>query len=347
MCPKVWLGTKILQPDTGTPRGYKYPLPPHRNPSTLSCPTPTKMAYRTTKRGNRSYTRKVTRKGSGGTRRRRSYPTRKRRYSKKMSSKRILNVSSKKKRDVMLQWTNIAANGQVGPFGSGEAILTGNINYMIPWIATARPAVTSNGTGGFPIYEAVRTSSTCYMRGLKEVVSLRSATGDPWKWRRICFRFKGDRIHSLQTGPLRIYDRVEGTDSAGVVRSATNWSGLTQGGAELEQLMFRGLRNLDWVDPWLAPLDTNNISVAYDKTVTLASGNESGFIRNYNRWHPMNKNLTYQDDEIGSGMNVSPWSTQGNRGMGDFYVVDMFKSNGSPEAQLALRYNATLYWHEK
>lgn len=28
-CPKVWLGTKILQPDTGTACGYKYhdPLP--------------------------------------------------------------------------------------------------------------------------------------------------------------------------------------------------------------------------------------------------------------------------------------------------------------------------------
>lgn len=265
-----------------------------------------------------------------------------------MSKKQILNVTSRKKKDVMQQWTNIDA-GQITPgnFAFKEAYLSGNYNYMIPWIATGRPGVGAEGAGGTMIQEAVRTSSTCYMRGLKETISLRTADGDPWRWRRICFTLKGDRIHSLQTPAQILYNRATGSGTSGITRPVTNWPATFIGGAELEQLIFRGVRNLDWVEPTLAPLDTTRISVKYDKTMSLASGNESGFIKTIHRWHPMNKNLVYSDDENGQNMELTPWSTEAKPGMGDYYVVDLFKSNGRPEAQLGLRYNSTLYWHEK
>lgn len=265
-----------------------------------------------------------------------------------MSAKRILNLTSEKKKDVMLQYTNIDYGAITpGAYNQREAALSGNYRYMIPWIATGRPGIDVGGGGANPIDESTRTKTTCYMRGLKESITLRAGDGHPWLWRRICFTLKGDRIHSLQAAGMLLYDRMSGTGSSGVVRPATNWPATAQGGAELEQLMFRGLRNVDWADSFLAPLDTTRITVKYDKTTTLSAGNSEGFIRTYHRWHPMNKNLVYGDDQAGQAVQLTPWSTEGKQGMGDFYVVDLFKSNGNPDAQLGLRYNATLYWHEK
>lgn len=266
-----------------------------------------------------------------------------------MSNKRILNITSVKKRDTMQQWTNIDA-GSISPgtFAFKEATLSGNFTYMIPWIATGRPGLDDNGGGAGPISESVRTKTTVYMRGLKETLSVRSADGDPWRWRRICFTIKGPHIHSLQTANSILYNfQTSSGGAVGVTRPVTNWPATIPGGAELEQLMFKGQRNFDWVDPTIAPLDTTRISVKYDKSMTLAAGNESGFIKTIHRWHPMNKNLVYSDDFPGGGAELTPWSTEGKQGMGDYYVVDLFKSNGRPEATLGLRMNSTLYWHEK
>lgn len=265
-----------------------------------------------------------------------------------MSKKRILNITSRKKRDVMQQVTNIDSGTLTpGTLGFREAYLSGNYNYLIPWIATARPGIDQNGGAAGTIAEATRTLGTCYMRGLKESISVRSADGDPWKWRRICFTLKGDRIHSLQTANQILYNRQGGASASGVTRPVTNWPSTALAGGELEQLIFRGFRNQDWVDTTLAPVDTTRISVKYDKTINLTSGNESGFLKTIHRWHPMNKNIVYGDDQTGQGVELTPWSTEGKQGMGDYYVVDIFKSNGRPEAQLGLRYNSTLYWHEK
>lgn len=287
-------------------------------------------------------------KKSGGTTRRRRYPTKRRRYPRKMSNKRILNVTSKKKRDNMQQITNMDA-GTITPgtLAAREAFLNGNNIFMIPWIPTARPAVGSDATGGQPIEEAVRTSTTCYMRGVKENISIRTADGAPWKWRRICFRMKGDYIIKTTTATARTDYIQSGTTGSGVMRPVTNWLQTVAQAATIEELIFAGTRGYDWDDPFLATLDANRISIAYDKTTTLQSGNESGFIRTFHRWHGMNKNLVYQDDQRGSEEAVVPYSTTGIKGMGDYYIIDYFRSNGAAEAQLGLRYNSTLYWHEK
>lgn len=307
------------------------------------------MAYRTIKRGRRSYTRRTTRKGYGGrSTPRRRYSTTRRRYPRKMSNKRILNITSKKKRDNMQQITNMDAGTIVpGTLGAREAFLNGNNAYMIPWIPTARPAYGSDNLGGQPIEEAIRTSTTCFMRGVKESISIRTADGAPWKWRRICFRMKGDTIFSTTTANARTDFIQTGTTGSGVMRPATNWLQTPALAAGIEEIIFAGARNYDWSDPFLATLDSNRISIAYDKTTTLQSGNESGFIRTYKRWHGMNKNLVYNDDQQGSEEAVNPYSTPGNKGMGDYYIIDYFRSNGTPEVQLGLRYNSTLYWHEK
>lgn len=248
----------------------------------------------------------------------------------------------------MLQVTNIDAGTLTpGTLRHGRSVLSGQFTYMIPFIPTARPGVTSAGGGGDPINDAVRTSSRCFMRGLKEVVGIRTDTGGPWKWRRICFRLKGDVFYGVSTSSALLSYRETGDTGAGMTRVATTWTQTTALFDQISRVIFKGVRNYDWDNEFLAPLDSNRISIEYDKTTTIQAGNESGVMRTYNRWHGMNKNLYYDDDERGSGTDLRSYSTEGIRGMGDYYVIDLFQSNGVATDQLQLSYNSTLYWHEK
>ncbi len=302
--------------------------------------------YRTIRRGRRvPVTRRAnTRKGYGGRGNRRSYPTRRRRYSKKMTNKRILNITAKKKKDVMKTWTNMDANNTVGVFRNGPAYLQGNNIYIIPWAATARPALNADGSAGQPIEEAVRTSTTCYMRGVKETISILSDTGAACKWRRICVRLRGDFLYSKETAstPLSLLQA-----QFGMVRTVTNWGNQASAINDMFRILFKGSRNVDWVDPMIAPTDNRRWDIVYDKTTNIQSPNEAGVYRTYNRWHPMNKNLVYDDDQDASEEEVRRWSVEGKQGMGDYYIIDFFSINGTNEDQMSLQYNSTLYWHEK
>jgi hypothetical protein len=112
----------------------------------------------------------------------------------------------------------------------------------------------------------------------------------------------------------------------------------------------RGGNGRDWNNFFTAPLDPTRISVQYDKTISIQSGNQAGRNVVYNRWHPMNKNLVYDDDENGQETEPSGNSTRGKPGMGDYYVIDMFTS-GTPisteTSGMSFSPEATLYWHEK
>jgi len=261
-----------------------------------------------------------------------------------MSNKRILNLTAKKKKDVMKTWTNMDANDATGELRNGPAYMQGGPLYAILWSPTARPGLNKNGAAGAPIEEAVRTSSTCYMRGIKETISLASDTGAAWKWRRICFRLRGDFVYSKEgSGALSSY-----LDSNfGMVRVATNWAKVTSAINDIYRILFKGVRNVDWVDPMLAPTDNRRWDIVYDKTTNIQSPNEAGVYRTYQRWHGMNKNLVFDDDENANSEELRRWSVEGKQGMGDYYIIDLFNGNGAAEDQMSVRYNSTLYWHEK
>ena len=99
----------------------------------------------------------------------------------------------------------------------------------------------------------------------------------------------------------------------------------------------------------IAKLDATRIHIKYDKTRTLATSNQDGFIRKYKMYHPMNKTIAYDDDENGENMDTSFTSVDSKAGMGDFYVLDLIRSRFSASTSDALVFNpsATLYWHEK
>lgn len=283
----------------------------------------------------------------GGYKTRRPSYVKTRRYRRtpirrKMPQKRILNLTSTKKRDTMLGFTNSTSTNQSGSttYLAQPAVVIGtNLNAVFVWCATARAA--SDGTApGVPIEQATRTASTCFMRGLKERIEIQCSDGLPWQWRRICFTTKSQFL-SVSTS-----FNVRQLTSNGYVRVMNQ---LGDPLTSLYPLLFRGQRTSDWNDPMIAPVDTTRVTLKYDKVISIASGNEDGCIRAYSRWHPMNKNLVYDDDEVGASENSNDFSVTSKAGMGDYYVVDIFRPRigGAVNNQLSINPSSTLYWHEK
>lgn len=265
-----------------------------------------------------------------------------------MSKRGILNVTSRKKRDTMLTVTNITAAAQQAgtTYTIAPAIITGGTNAKPPiiWCPTARQA-SNLGNAGTVFLDATRTATKCYMKGLSENVEIQISDGCPWQWRRICFTYKGFNNVTPDTTGFSLYYQ---STTAGYARMMNMVPNNTYKDS-VEGLIFQGVANADWDDPIIAPLDKSRITVKYDKTRHLASGNDSGSIRKYKLYHPMNKTLVYGDDEAAGGKNVSFYSVQSKAGMGDYFVVDFFRPRiGSTTTnQLSFTSNATLYWHEK
>lgn len=265
-----------------------------------------------------------------------------------MSRRRILNASSTKKRDTMIAWTN-ANNPRKqddSNYHTGGAVLTGGGQYYsFPWICTARDRTYQPGTAPNAAYPGSRMASTCYMRGLKENVFIQT-TGRPWMWRRICVTVRAALISTFQQTNGTYYAQT----SNGWSRLLNDWD-YTAGsrGANLYGFLFRGAQGIDWYDLMNAPVDTRRMSVRYDKTRILNSNNEEGSVRTFKMWHAMNKNLVFDDDESGEAQGDAVLSQQGNQGMGDYLIVDIFAPGlGSTSSDLlAFRPEATLYWHEK
>uniref|UniRef100_A0AAU6S578 Capsid protein n=1 Tax=Myotis mistacinus feces associated gemykolovirus TaxID=3139996 RepID=A0AAU6S578_9VIRU len=307
--------------------------------------------------GRRSMWR-TPRKSKRSAPRRRSYAkkrsTYRRRRSSKMTKKKILNITAVKKRDNMLCYTNSTASAQSGSTiysTTLPAVVTGgqpvNAASTFLWCATARDGTTSTaGNLGTRFTLATRTSTTPYMIGVKEAIEIQVPTGMPWQWRRICFTYKG---------PLGLtYD--PGTSIA--TETTSGWSRVTNqiagdpGSGQqyiLFEKLFKGQNTVDWNDVMTAKVDNTRVTLKYDSTCTLSSGNEDGFIRKYNRWHSMYKTLVYDDDELGGGETGRIQSTQGKSGMGDYYICDLFRARAGSATtdQLSFRPEATLYWHEK
>lgn len=268
-----------------------------------------------------------------------------------MSKRALLNATSRKKRDTMLTLTNISATSQQGgtTYTAGPAIITGGTNASAPivWCATARDnTYGATPTRGTVFDQSTRTSTECYMRGLSENIEIQVSDGVPWQWRRICFTYKGwNNVAPHTTG----YDNYYQSSATGSYERGMNMVPNNTYRDTVQGLIFRGVANLDWNDPIIAPLDTEKISVQYDKTRTIASGNEDGCIRKYKLWHPMNKTLVYADTEAGGTENISYYSVQSKRGMGDYLVIDFFRPRQGTASsnQLSFSSNATLYWHEK
>nr|UTM74965.1 capsid protein [Tick-associated circular DNA virus] len=311
------------------------------------CPTPT-MAYRRSYRP-RTTRKRTTRRAYGGRRGRPQRSTVKRRYTKRMTAKRVLNISSRKKRDTMQALTNVTntAADAGSTFYQAAATLKGGRTYIFPWIATARDLTSAVDDPNTVTQRAARTSSTCYMRGLKERIQIQTSTGMAWQWRRVCFTFKGNALFAGSIGdPTR---QIVQETSAGFARVVTDWGNSTPVVSGLLDHMFRGRQSIDWRSYFTAPLDPQRVTVKYDKTRIISSGNANGVMRNYTNWFPMNHNLLYDDEEVGTEESPSNLSVKGTAGMGDYYIVDIISGGTGSTTSDLLSFDpeSTLYWHEK
>jgi len=260
----------------------------------------------------------------------------------------MLNISSEKKRDVMPPWSNIQS-GEPGTEGPVGATFTGTNNYSVVWSPTARGSTASSGLRGSKFYEQLRTAVTTYAVGVKETIRIATSGAVGWHWRRICFTMKGEDLYlgdrdsfDLSTSP------VARLVSDGMKRALI----YAEPALDTRGVIFKGNQNVDWTDVMTAPVDTSKITVQYDRTRHIKSGNAAGQTLITKLWHPMKKNIVYDEDQNGEAMTESFYSVGGKPGMGDYYIVDFFQSDfilGESEPQNSLYFEptATYYWHER
>ena len=347
----------------GTPRTISTAVPPTplrpKSCPSIADPLPllplplydAMSAYRTTVRGKRSFTRraKTTRYPKRRSFRRKTYKKRPRRG---MSTRALLNKTSHKKRNGMLSWSNTKADGTSQPItAASSGYVNGNATGVFLFCPTAMD-LTTPSTHTYP-QEAGRTSRECYMKGFSEHLRLQTSSGIPWFHRRICFTSKGvspfNTIAPSDTPVNNFTPYLE--TSNGLERLWFNEviNGMGNTLSAQYGILFKGQQNQDWNDLIVAPVDTSRVTLKFDKTWTLKSGNASGTIYERKLWHPMNKNLVYDDDETGVAEYSSHFSVNSKAGMGDYYIMDIFTAglNATSTDQINVYANSTMYWHEK
>lgn len=281
-----------------------------------------------------------------------------------MSRKRVLNISSRKKRNTMMQYANTSAAtnsgaGESVTIGPGPMQVRGDKEYIGIWTPTGMDL--NAGTALNQVWdESLRTASTCYIRGVSEKMRIETSSGVPWYWRRIVFRARSDVWINFSLNESSTTPPTQTNSGApGVLESSTNGferlyfnqyvNNAPQTISDWYKNIFKGEQNRDWSDTLTAPVDNARVDISSDKLMTIRSGNQSGTVKALNRWYPCNKNLTYNDDESGIAKSTSYYSVRDKRGMGDLHIVDIFKpgTGGSTADVLRLTSTATLYWHER
>lgn len=269
--------------------------------------------------------------------------------------KAVLNIASTKKADHMVSAFKPDPLESVDPItGLGPIVIspTNGLTQAYGWIATARDNTNTPGVPAGGVDDSSRTADLCYMRGLKEVIGIETQSNQPFMWRRICFTFVGEEI---------LRDRVTGTlgtmyqeaSPPGWMRAST-WilgAGVTNVYLydQLESILFRGVKNLDWFDVIDAQVDNHRVNLKYDKTRTFKSGNDVGLLKKLKVWHPMNKNLEYNADESAGGRIESVLSANTKKSMGDYYIIDFFRFTTTATINDAISFtpDSCLYWHER
>lgn len=309
---------------------------------------------RTTRFGRRRAPRR--RRATAGRRQvRRRRSARVSRTTRYAPRRRILNITSTKKADHMLNANKPDPITVVDPgTGLGPTVVspTDGVIQAYGWIATARDNTNTPGVPAGGVDDSSRTADNVFMRGVREVISFETQSNLPFTWRRICFTFKGQEILRDRTSAAvgTIYQQAS---PPGWMRATTHLLGLSVTSTfvydQLEELLFRGRRNLDWWDVMSAQVDRHRVGLRYDRTRHFKSGNDVGIQRKIKLWHPMNSTLEYNADESAGGRVESVLSANTNISMGDYYIIDFFQfvTTSTINDAISFRPETALYWHER
>ena len=247
----------------------------------------------------------------------------------------------------MLAFTNTEPTDPFsGTFTQGGATMMRPVGANLPaefiylWNATARPGENSTGQRGSKMDTSLRTSETIYAVGLKERIQLETNNSAPWEWRRICFTSKDD-FNQPDPDTSDFFRRT----SNGMVRLLR----AENGNPYMHDELFEGARNVDWLSAITAPLSRKYYSIKYDRTRVLRSGNQAGNLFDFKLWHGMRHNIVYKGEQEGESMTDSSVSVEGKAGMGNYYIMDIFRKHGDNDdvSQLKFTPESTFFWHEK
>lgn len=273
-----------------------------------------------------------------------------------MGTKAILNLTSSKKRNTMLQYANTSTSGGGSvTIGPGPYLVTGALGGWSIFCPTAMNLTESTGNNNAVANQAERTATTCFMRGFSENLRVQTSTGVPWFWRRITFCAKAADFYNFQTADTPTQTNtgvpswVDTTNGMERLWFNLNTNASPATITQMQSVIFKGTYNRDWVDPLTAAIDTSRIDLKSDRTKCIRSGNASGTVFERKFWYPMNKNLVFDDDESGEAEASLYTSVKDKKGMGDYYVVDIFTvgTGGGTADQLQVTGTSSMYWHEK
>lgn len=241
---------------------------------------------------------------------------------------------------------NTPAGGQIGIPANPAGDTSTRVNAFV-YCPSMRIIAQKSNIGD----RAARTATTCFAKGFSENMTFITSGGDSWQWRRIAFTAKGgDQAFAYFRSTA-----VSGSDGAliGYTRLTRNLTGFDQPQstavwANIQAILFRGTKGIDWTDAFTAPIDNTRCTLRADNRTTIRSGNQNGTVRTFKKWHPINKNIVYDDEENGDDEDPRAYSVTSRAGVGDLYVIDLFKcSNPTSTDTLSWTTTGTWYWHEK
>nr|QTZ83262.1 MAG: capsid protein [Gemycircularvirus] len=274
---------------------------------------------------------------------------------RRMSRRAILNATSRKKRNTMLTYVNTGSgNGSPVAPGVGTYVVAASNGTAISVFTPTAMDLLSGGNGNTIANEAQRTATTCYILGFSEKMRISTTSGLPWFWRRIVFLSRDPVFTQYNSADSPVYPANMSyidTTTNGMQRAFINQSinGANTTLFRVQDLLFKGTVNNDWVDAQTAPVDTRRVKLISDRRMTIKSGNQVGTVKDLKGFYPYRHNLVYDDDENGDKDFTNYLSVTDNAGNGNMHIIDFFTPlpGGTSADQLQLNTTSTLYWHEK
>lgn len=277
-----------------------------------------------------------------------------------MSRARILDITSVKKKDHM------TFRGSVDGGVTVEQSVTFGNTYNACLYSPTQRGRTDRGSPSMPN----RESTEVFWKGYKDVLTIQSDTGNPWVWRRIVFSLNGGPnatgVPPIMFLPLESVDIPSITASTlpgagpdidnpallqGVGRAARKFNMMTP--AQIAAFiggLYKGTLGVDFEQAFgqmiNAAVDKENVRIHSDTVRHLRSGNESGMLKTFKMYTPLNQKMVYADAESGSmirgSVNAAP-----NSPLGDVYIFDLFVQTIGAPGELTISGQGTAYWHEK
>lgn len=277
-----------------------------------------------------------------------------------MGRKRILDITSVKKKDHMRVVGVSERPGAVEPF----AVFANTYNACL-----YAPTVRARNDRASPDMPA-RTSKEVYWKGYKDELVIQSATSDPWEWRRIVFSVKGGPdATGVEVGafsPLEFNDiggvpSLEPASTTGTIQNPAGLIGITRAARKMLALtpaaiqgftggLFKGINQIDFNTGYgqmlTSAVDKENIHIHSDVTRSIRSGNDSGVLKKFKIYHPLEKKMVYADQESGSLLTQTSFAAS-NSPLGDVYIFDLFVQLQGAPGSLTVSGQGTAYWHER